>query len=105
MKSKYINNLPEEIIEKIYRLVFASCLDELKNMITCCMCNKIIYSENLFDESYSKCKNCSKEVCCECWNTYCTNYGRGWKPYIHNCKECVIYKYNTIGLSGAKYPN
>ena len=105
MNLKYVNNLPEEIIEKIYRLVFDSCLIELKNIVSCCMCDKILYSQNLFNESYSNCKNCSKEVCYECWNTSCTNYGRGWKPYIRHCKACAIYKYNKYGFNGVNYPD
>ena len=104
MKIDYVNRLPEEIIEKIYRLVFDSCLTELKNIVTCCMCDKIIYSENLFNESYSNCKNCSKEVCFECWKSYCRNYDRGWKPYLSHCKECAIYKFNKYRFNDVNYP-
>ena len=101
----YINQLPEEIINHIYKIVYNSCLNEIKSIVTCCMCEKIIYSENLDKESYSKCKNCNKEICFNCWNTYCTNYGRGWKPYIRHCSHCVINKMSTIGFNGAIYPN
>ena len=101
----YINELPEELIYVIYKKVFDFCLDEINTIVTCCMCEKFIYSKNLDNESYSKCKNCSKEICFNCWNTYCTNYGRGWKPYIRHCRECVINKINTNGIEGAIYPN
>ena len=98
--SNYINKLPEEIINIIYKKVFDSCLHEVNNINSCCMCDKIINSENNFS-----CKNCNEKICLNCWTTYCTNYGRGWKPFIYNCKTCAIEKMNTEGLDSVLYPN
>lgn len=97
--SNHINQLPEELINMIYKNVFDSCLDEINSIITCCMC------ESILNVTYSKCKNCYRPVCCHCWNTYCTNYGRGWKPYIHHCKSCVNTKIKNSGYTRIVYLN
>ena len=101
----YINILPEEIITLIYKKVYTSCLNEIKSSFSCCMCNRIIFVKNVFNVSYSNCKNCCGPVCYHCWNTYCTNYGRGWKPYLGHCKHCAIEKIKTEGFSNVVYPN
>ena len=100
-----INDLPEEIIHYIYKILFDEILKEIKSTMVCCMCDRIIFSENSINLSYSNCINCNNPVCFECWKTYCNNYGRGWKPYLRHCNHCAIEKINTVGYSEAIYPN
>lgn len=88
-----MNNLPEEIISHIYKFVFNNCLEEIKMINSCTMCSKILLSPN------RKCINCQELICLECWDTYCMNYYRGWKPYIKHCQACAIEKIRDIYLN------
>ena len=84
-----INNLPEELIELIYRYLYRNCLDEINSLKVCSMCNSII---KLSKDEINYCVNCNSSVCKDCWDTYCMNYYRGWKPFIKHCKSCAIIK-------------
>ena len=88
-----INNLPEELIELIYRYVYQNCLDEIKIIKTCNNCNKII---KLSNDDINYCVSCNFPVCKDCWDTYCMNYYRGWKPFIKHCQQCAIFKMRDI---------
>ena len=86
----YIDDLPEELINRIYMMVFCDVLKEIKEVCTCTMCENIIYTHSKYYSNYGVCKNCNRPVCYNCWTGYCTNYGRGWKPCFGFCQECAI---------------
>ena len=87
----FLNNLPEEIIHLIYQKYYEKyCLPEIKREL-CCQCQSLSININI----ENNCVNCQKPVCNICWNGYCMNYHRGWKPFIKHCRECSIEKFKN----------
>ena len=91
-----MNNLPEEIINYIYKFVFTDCLQEIKTISFCTMCSTFLPPSNLV---IKKCINCHEPICLDCWETYCMNYYRGWKPFIKHCQSCAIEKTRDLYLN------
>jgi len=90
--SIYLNYLPEEINQVIYKEVFKFCLDEIKKIKICCMCKELVSNcINLkYNNSYCNCISCGEAICFKCWSSYYANSGGGWKSFFGYCTNCAL---------------
>ena len=95
--SLYFDILPLEINQAIYREIFKLSLKKIKQINSCCMCQKIVTNYNglKIDSSYCKCVSCGEAICFKCWSSYYVNSGGGWKSFFGYCNNCAI-KIDTV---------
>ena len=76
-----INQLPDEIINNIFRFVYSDCLNEIKKINGCYICDSIK------NKIIGKCKLCNNNLCNIC-HLQVNNYYRGYQPYVGICFTC-----------------
>ena len=91
-----LNDLPEEILEEIYRHVFIHSLKKIINIKNCVSCDTCLPSQ------FSPCKNticdyCLGQVCLEC-SLRMRNFGRGYQTMNGKCYKCrkIINGVNNV---------
>ena len=85
--NNYIENLPEELIQNIYKIYYSqNCIHEIENICFVCYSKT---NEHYDDDSKNKCIECEKSVCKKCWDGYMMNYYRGFRVGLRKCKTCT----------------
>lgn len=86
--STYLDLLPEELNEIIYKEVFKETLQELKKTSLCCSCDCIIYdcNDSIFNKCYALCAKCENITCYDCAN----------QLSFKLCSECYSNFFNNV---------
>lgn len=89
---QYIDLLPEELINEIYKYLFTNhCLTELKNVtkeINCMQCYKKVNFRYSIDKIKRRCNNCSRIICNECKLISYYNNSNNHLSFNNFCQTC-----------------
>ena len=98
--ASYLDSLPEEILEKIYSILYEDCLVELREKyknkdndeVQCCECLRLyeIYSCAPF-YCDAMCWVCSRPICYNCIRDSRENDATMYVSMCDGCKETYFY--------------